>query len=107
MLFLRVKNLLVFLVICCCAAGYVSGKEVSSTRPSLHSPYVAGVFHDIALEKLNDRRASNADIELGMVFLIAATELDSRSSFVNETMLRAGPLLLDDKHQSVNCISAF
>ncbi len=100
MLVLRVKNLLLFLLCCCCAAGYVFGEEVSSDPPPFHLPYVAGVFHDIAFDILAGPMANNEDIDLGMAFLTAAGKLDTQSPFINETMLRASPLLLDGKYDT-------
>jgi hypothetical protein len=97
MSFLRIKKVLFFLLVCCCAVSFASGKDVSGGK-KLHSQYVARTFHDIGFEILKTRGVSDEMVEQAMAFLIAASELDRQSKYINETILNASPLLGDEKY---------
>ena len=97
MLFSRVKKLLIFLLVCCCAVGLAYG-EGKSESEKLHSEFVARMFHDVGYEILNNRQVTAQDFDKAMGFIIAASELDQRSTYINETILVASVLASDDKY---------
>jgi hypothetical protein len=97
MSFLGTKKVIFFLLVCCCAVSFASGKDVSGGK-KLHSQYVARTFHDIGFEILKTRGVSDEKVEQAMAFLIAASELDRQSKYINETILNASPLLGDEKY---------
>lgn len=95
----EVKRLyvIIMLLLFCWAGGFVCA-AVSSGSDNLNSPYVASVFHDIGLEILDVRGATDEEVECAMVFLFAASELDGDSTYIKETILRTSSLLYDDKY---------
>ncbi|MCF7956249.1 MAG: HEAT repeat domain-containing protein [Phycisphaerae bacterium] len=84
-------------MICFCAVGFVFAEGFDGDE-KLNSQFVAGIFHDIAFERLNTREVSKEQVEQAMVFLVAASEFDSESSYINETILNASSLLSDHKY---------
>ncbi|MCF7956514.1 MAG: hypothetical protein K9M75_11985, partial [Phycisphaerae bacterium] len=84
-------------MICCCAVGFVFAEGFEGGE-ELNSQFLAGIFHDIAYEILNTRDASKEQVEQAMVFLVAASEVDPESSYIDETILNASSQFSDDKY---------
>ena len=91
-----VKNLLLLLM-CFSATNFVFAEGIDGGE-SLNSKFVAGAFHDISYELLNSKKISGKEVELAVVFLIAASELDQKSEIINETILNASEYLSGDKY---------